>query len=154
MPKSPKNTENVTKLTEAYLLKAGFLKINNSWHHPSNLPHHDTQSTATESTESTASPNLPAGIPDPVAQRPSRQTLVVLENGKEQSKASIICRITRYAPSLLDADNFAGGCKGLIDELRYAKLIPDDNPAAIELQFVQRHAPRGHQGMMVEIIVD
>jgi hypothetical protein len=34
-------------------------------------------------------------------------------------------------------DNFAGGCKPLIDQLRYAKLIANDDPESIELQFVQ-----------------
>jgi hypothetical protein len=38
---------------------------------------------------------------------------------------------------LLDADNYAGGCKPLIDQLRYAKLIEDDDPETIEILFRQ-----------------
>ena len=38
---------------------------------------------------------------------------------------------------LLDADNFAGGCKPLIDQLRYAKLIADDDPETVEILFRQ-----------------
>jgi hypothetical protein len=38
---------------------------------------------------------------------------------------------------LLDADNYAGGCKPLIDQLRYAKLIEDDDPETIEITFRQ-----------------
>jgi hypothetical protein len=46
-------------------------------------------------------------------------------------------RIERKSVRLLDADNFAGGCKPLIDQLRYAKLIPDDDPESVEILFVQ-----------------
>jgi hypothetical protein len=53
--------------------------------------------------------------------RPARTTLV----------------ITRSACALLDADNFAGGCKPLIDQLRYAKLIDDDDPETVEILFRQ-----------------
>jgi hypothetical protein len=49
----------------------------------------------------------------------------------------VTLRITRHACRLLDADNFAGGCKPLIDQIRYAALIPDDDPASVELQFCQ-----------------
>jgi len=45
--------------------------------------------------------------------------------------------ITRHATKLLDADNFAGGCKPLIDQLRYAKLIADDDPESVEILFRQ-----------------
>lgn len=45
--------------------------------------------------------------------------------------------ITRYACRLLDADNYAGGCKPLIDQLRYAHLIEDDDPETIEITFRQ-----------------
>jgi hypothetical protein len=38
---------------------------------------------------------------------------------------------------LLDADNYAGGCKALIDQLRYAHLIEDDDPETIEITFRQ-----------------
>jgi hypothetical protein len=57
--------------------------------------------------------------------------------GKATSGGRLVCRITRYAPRPLDADNFAGGCKPLIDQLRYASLLPDDDPASVELQFRQ-----------------
>jgi hypothetical protein len=46
-------------------------------------------------------------------------------------------RIERKSIRLLDADNYAGGCKPLIDQLRYAKLIPDDDPESVEILFVQ-----------------
>lgn len=57
--------------------------------------------------------------------------------GKDQSKNRVTLVITRSAVSLLDADNFAGGCKPLIDQLRYAKLIEDDDPETVEILFRQ-----------------
>jgi hypothetical protein len=45
--------------------------------------------------------------------------------------------ITRYSTKTLDVDNLAGGCKPLIDQIRYAKLIPDDNPESVEITFNQ-----------------
>jgi len=50
--------------------------------------------------------------------------------------------ITRYSSRLLDADNFAGGCKFLIDAIRRAELITDDNPAAVTMEFHQQKCPR------------
>ena len=45
--------------------------------------------------------------------------------------------ITRYSTKTLDVDNLAGGCKPLIDQIRYSKLIPDDNPESVEITFTQ-----------------
>lgn len=61
-------------------------------------------------------------------------------------------RIERHSARPLDADNFAGGCKPLIDQLRYAGLIPDDDPASVDLTFVQRRSvDSGFTGTVVEI---
>ena len=45
--------------------------------------------------------------------------------------------ITRFSTKTLDVDNLAGGCKPLIDQIRYSKLIPDDNPESVEITFAQ-----------------
>ncbi len=45
--------------------------------------------------------------------------------------------ITRYSTKTLDVDNLAGGCKPLIDQIRYAHLIPDDNPESVNITFSQ-----------------
>jgi len=79
----------------------------------------------------------PKKLPHPVIKPPARQTLERARPGKEAGGSRLICRITRYAPRPLDADNFAGGCKPLIDQLRYAGIIPNDDPASVELQFRQ-----------------
>jgi hypothetical protein len=76
-------------------------------------------------------------LPDTIAEHPARQTLVSPPQRKEKGRARIIVCITRRSCHVLDLDNFAGGCKPLIDQLRYAQLIPNDDPQSIELQFVQ-----------------
>ena len=79
----------------------------------------------------------PARLPDPKPQPALRQTLECQPPRKTTRPSRVTLRITRHACRLLDADNFAGGCKPLIDQLRYAALIPDDDPASVELQFCQ-----------------
>ena len=78
-----------------------------------------------------------SGIPHPKPQPNPRLPLVNPREGKDQSKNRVTLVITRSAVSLLDADNFAGGCKPLIDQLRYAKLIEDDDPETVEILFRQ-----------------
>ena len=76
---------------------------------------------------------LPHAKPQPVA-RPALDATPKRE--KPRQNRTTLC-ITRHATKLLDADNFAGGCKPLIDQLRYAKLIPDDDPETVEILFRQ-----------------
>jgi Holliday junction resolvase RusA-like endonuclease len=67
----------------------------------------------------------------------TQQTLESLSQGKETRSTRTHIRITRYSCRPLDCDNYAGGCKPIIDQLRYAKLIRDDNPETIEVEFKQ-----------------
>ena len=76
-------------------------------------------------------------IPNPVTQHPSQQTLVTLPKTKTTGGNRTRIRITRFSTKPLDCDNYAGGCKPIIDELRYAKLIQDDDPETIEVDFRQ-----------------
>lgn len=48
--------------------------------------------------------------------------------------------ITRFGAKLLDVDNGAGGCKPLLDAMRYEGLIPDDDPGSIDFVFRQQKA--------------
>jgi hypothetical protein len=82
-------------------------------------------------------PPNPHRIPDPVTKRPAQQTLVALPQAQKGSKGRTNIVITRYSCRPLDIDNFAGGCKPIIDELRYAKLIAEDNPETIDVEFKQ-----------------
>jgi len=78
-----------------------------------------------------------AGIPHAKPQPAPRPALDDIAKGESECKNRTTLCITRRAVSLLDADNFAGGCKPLIDQLRYAKLITDDDPGSVEIIFRQ-----------------
>ena len=78
-----------------------------------------------------------AGIHNPKPQPPARPALDDPPERKETRTPRTALIITRHAVRLLDADNYAGGCKPLIDQLRYAKLIEDDDPETIEITFRQ-----------------
>lgn len=45
--------------------------------------------------------------------------------------------IVSYRPRLLDDDNFHGGCKPLIDSLRYAGYLKDDNRDNVRVWYEQ-----------------
>ena len=99
-----------------------------------------------------AHPPAPARLPDPKPEPPFRQTLDCQPPRKASRPERVVVRITRHACRLLDADNFAGGCKPLIDQLRYAALIPDDDPQSVELQFRQEKVAKKHlESVTVEI---
>ena len=76
---------------------------------------------------------LPHAKPKPTP----RSALDGFAKREETRQSRITLCITRHATKLLDADNFAGGCKPLIDQLRYAKLIEDDDPETVEILFRQ-----------------
>ena len=72
-----------------------------------------------------------------LAKHAPKQTLVSLPKGEETRSKRTRIVITRYSCRPLDCDNYAGGCKPIIDQLRYAKLIHDDSPEDIEVEFKQ-----------------
>lgn len=99
-----------------------------------------------------AHPPAPSRLPDPKPQPALRQTLDCQPPRKTERPQRVVVRITRHACRLLDADNFAGGCKPLIDQLRYAALIPDDDPESVELQFLQEKVGKKNlEAVTVEI---
>lgn len=69
-----------------------------------------------------------------------------------QAGARYRLTITRYGAKLLDIDNGVGGCKPLIDALRYEGLIPEDDPGTIELIFRQRKVPKDER--RTEILIE
>jgi len=91
----------------------------------------------TESSPGVYSHTSTAGISHPKSQPASRAALVASAKRESPRQGRTTLVITRCSCSLLDADNFAGGCKPLIDQLRYAKLIEDDDPETIEILFRQ-----------------
>ena len=60
--------------------------------------------------------------------------------------------IIRHGIALLDFDNGAGGCKALVDALRYENLIVNDDPGSIEFVFTQKKVKRKNKG--TEIIIE
>ena len=78
-----------------------------------------------------------AGLPHAQPQPAPRPALDDPPKGESPRSPRTRLRIERKSIRLLDADNYAGGCKPLIDQLRYAKLIPDDDPESVEILFVQ-----------------
>ena len=72
-----------------------------------------------------------------LAKHAPKQTLESLRKGKKTCGNRTRIVITRYSCRPLDCDNFAGGCKPALDQLRYAKLIKDDSPEDIEVEFKQ-----------------
>ena len=58
--------------------------------------------------------------------------------GEEEGEPRITLRIVTFRRRLLDDDNAQGGCKFLIDAIRRAGLIPDDNPGCIRLVTEQK----------------
>ena len=92
------------------------------------------------------------GSPHPIPQPHPRQTLDCLVQGETEGQPRFGLRITRIACHPLDADNFAGGCKFLIDAIRKRGLIPDDDPASVEISFRQVKAKhKDQEGMSIRI---
>jgi hypothetical protein len=91
----------------------------------------------TESSPGVFSHSSTARLPHSKSQPAPRAALDDPPKGESPRQDRTTLVITRRSCSLLDADNFAGGCKPLIDQLRYAKLIEDDDPETIEILFRQ-----------------
>jgi hypothetical protein len=88
----------------------------------------------------------------PVVKHDAGKALVTSAPDEERRDQRLTVRITRHACRVLDADNFAGGCKYVIDALRHERIIPNDDPASIRLEFEQIHVNRrADQGTMIEI---
>ena len=59
--------------------------------------------------------------------------------------------ITRCGSRPLDVDNGAGGCKPLLDAIRYEGLIPDDDPTTIDFRFRQYQVKKPYRQTTVLI---
>lgn len=94
----------------------------------------------------------PPRLPNPEPQPHHQPALDETRPREEKGARRTLLVITRRSSRLLDADNFAGGCKPLIDQLRYARLIPDDDPESVEITFRQEKVGRGEEGTTVKIL--
>jgi hypothetical protein len=71
------------------------------------------------------------------------------EGGKRRPRWRVV--ITRYGSRPLDVDNGAGGCKPLLDAIRYEGLVPDDDPTTIDFQFRQYQVKKPYRRTTVLI---
>lgn len=73
-------------------------------------------------------------IPHAKPQRDNAPALDRAAKGEAEGMARTIVRITGYRLKPLDPDNFAAGCKGILDGLRHAHIIIGDEPWRIKLE--------------------
>ena len=92
-----------------------------------------------------------ARLPDPKLKHHARPALEQAAPAQSRGKGRVVLCITRRGSRLLDVDNMAGGCKPIVDQLRYAGLIPNDDQASVEIIFRQEKAKKGEEMTVVEI---
>lgn len=68
---------------------------------------------------------------------------------KNRAKGHRFVRIVRRGPRTLDADNLSGGCKSLVDALKFVGLIEDDTPGLVTVTYAQERGT----GCRVEVRV-
>lgn len=88
---------------------------------------------------------------NPLPEQDAGVQLLGANQDEEGGTGRFRVRITRRGARLLDADNLAGSCKYVLDALRYRQLIPEDNPAAIDLEISQEITPKEDRGTLIEI---
>jgi hypothetical protein len=91
-------------------------------------------------------------LPKQDAGSPSLDPHQAKSGGAEVRPVRYRLTIVRHGPKLLDIDNGVGGCKPVIDALRYEGWIPNDDPRSIDFVFRQLKAPRDKLG--TEIIIE
>lgn len=91
------------------------------------------------------------GLPDTITQHTPWVESLGFEEKAGRHAEIIEVRIERFGVRLLDKDNLYGGTKSVIDALRYAKLIPEDDPEAIELIITQRKVKKADVGTLIQL---
>ena len=95
---------------------------------------------------------MAARTPDTVAQPLDGAALDDLPPREKGRRPRAHLRIERRSCRPLDLDNFAGGCKALIDCLREAQIIDDDDPESVEITFTQtRVKTRAEEGTALSV---
>lgn len=93
----------------------------------------------------------PSGLPHPLPKQDAVLPSLGENEDEKGSAGRIIVRIERRGTKLLDVDNLYGSAKWVCDALRYAKLIPEDDPEAIELIVTQKKVKRGETETVIQI---
>jgi len=87
-----------------------------------------------------------------VSQRDKTPPLVAAIQRETKSLPRTTVRFIGFRCHPLDPDNFAGGCKDLLDGLRHASLIPGDEPWRINFETRQQKvARRSQEKTVIEI---
>ncbi len=84
-------------------------------------------------------------VQNPEPQRDQEAALGATDAREAKSAGGIIVRFTGYRVKPLDPDNFAGSVKDLLDGLRYAHIIPGDEPWNITLETRQARVQKFDQ---------
>jgi hypothetical protein len=92
-------------------------------------------------------------ISNPKSERQSSARLAGSAEGQGASDGRVTVRITSFRVRLLDSDNHAGGCKGLIDCIKELGLIEDDSPKHIRLETAQIQVGHYHEER-IEVTID
>lgn len=91
-------------------------------------------------------------LQSPKPKRDKAPALDTTNAGEKRSFPRITVRFTGYRVRPLDPDNFAGGCKDLLDSLRHASLIFGDEPWWIKFETTQEKvAHRTQEKTVIEI---
>src|ERR1700674_2354594 len=93
------------------------------------------------------------GIFNPFAKSDPLPALDGGAQGEPKSDGRIVVRIGRRSTRTLDPDNLGASVKALVDCLRYAKLIPEDDEETIDLRVTQEKVKSSKEcGTFIEII--
>lgn len=86
------------------------------------------------------------------SQRDQKKALGATVQGKTESVCRTVVRFIGYRCRPLDPDNFAGGCKDLLDGLQHSRLIHGDSIWEIDFQARQEKvAHRKDEKTIIEI---
>lgn len=85
----------------------------------------------------------------PKLERAIRKKPLAAGERKEKSSSRVAVRIESRRSRLIDPDNLCP--KFIIDGLRYAGLLQDDNPEAISLQVTQTKVKKGEEETVIEL---
>lgn len=77
-------------------------------------------------------------LSNPIPQHDPVKPLVTPPPTQTKGQNRTTLHIERVSTKLQDFDNFVGGTKPLTDQLRYAGLIPDDDPESITAHYKQQ----------------
>lgn len=95
--------------------------------------------------------SLAPRLPHPVLKPDVGEDALGKGENEKGCRPRLIVRIERRGAKLLDLDNLYGSVKYVCDALRYAHLIPADDPEAIDLIVTQKKVACPERGTLITI---